>query len=169
MSDNEQDPLISKTQRKQESEQKQKLGETIVGLSAAHLETVPMDEELEEAIVVARKINKKKDGYRRQLQFIGKLLRTRDLEPLNQALNKIHNKHAENNAHFHRLEKYRDDIANKGDDAIQEVLEEHPALSRQTLRQLYRQIQKERANNAPPKAYRALFQYLKQEVSSTDG
>jgi ribosome-associated protein len=62
------------------------------------------------------------------------------------------------------LEKLRDSIADDGDDAIQKALEEYPHLSRQTLRQQYRQIQKERQKNAPPKTYRALFQYLKTEI-----
>jgi len=164
MSDYEEEQYVSKTQRKIESEEKQKLGLTLVGLTDANLAKVPMDEELEDAIQVARKINKKKDGYRRQLQFIGKLLRSRDLAPIEQALDKIQSRHAENNAHFHQLEKYRDSIVSGGDQAIQHLLNEHPHLERQTLRQFYRQIQKERANNAPPKAFRALFQYLKDEL-----
>ncbi|MFC3095265.1 ribosome-associated protein [Alteromonas sediminis] len=164
MSDYEEEQYVSKTQRKLDSEEKQKLGLKLVGLTDANLSKIPMDEELEEAILVARKINKKKDGYRRQLQFIGKLLRNRDLEPLEQALDKIQSRHAENNAHFHQLEKYRDNIANGGDKAIQAVLDAHPSLERQTLRQFYRQIQKEKAKGAPPKAFRALFQYLKETL-----
>jgi ribosome-associated protein len=162
--DLEQERAVSKTQLKQESAERQKLGETIVNLTPAHLATIPMDEELAEAITLARKINRKKDGYRRQLQFIGKLLRSRDVEPLELALHKLQAKHAETNAHFHQLEKLRDSIASGGDDAIQDVLLAYPHLSRQTLRQHYRQIQKEREKNAPPKYYRALFQYLKSEI-----
>jgi ribosome-associated protein len=159
-----QDQYVSKSQLKQESTERQKLGEAIVALTPANLATIPMDEELEEAIVLARKINRKKDGYRRQLQFIGKLLRSRDVEPLQLALDKLSATHGQANAHFHKLEKLRDSIADDGDDAIQKALEEYPHLSRQTLRQQYRQIQKERQKNAPPKTYRALFQYLKTEI-----
>ena len=71
------DQFVSKTQLKQESAERQKLGEKIVLLSPAHLALFTLDEELEEAIMIARRINRKKDGYRRQLQFIGKLLRFR--------------------------------------------------------------------------------------------
>lgn len=166
MSDYEDDQYVSKTQLKLASEEKQKIGETLVGLSDAHLATVPMDEELAEAVTLARRINKKKDGYRRQLQFIGKLLRNTDTAPLLEAIDKVHAKHAENNAHFHMLEKYREQIINQGDDGIQAILAEHSHLERQTLRQYYRQIQKERAKNAPPKAYRGLFQYLKEELGN---
>lgn len=160
----DEDQYVSKTQLKQESAARQKLGEAIVALTPANLATIPMDEELQEAIDLARKINRKKDGYRRQLQFIGKLLRSRDIEPLELALSKLTSKHAQANAHFHQLEKLRESIANGGDDAIQTALEAHPNLSRQTLRQYYRQIQKERQKDAPPKHYRALFQYLKEQI-----
>ncbi|MBO1255828.1 DUF615 domain-containing protein [Alteromonas sp. 5E99-2] len=160
------DQFVSKTQLKQESAERQKLGEKIVLLSPAHLALFTLDEELEEAIMIARRINRKKDGYRRQLQFIGKLLRFRDIEPLLESFSKIEAKHAQTNAHFHYIETLRDNIVEKGDEAIQAALEAHPSLSRQTLRQNYRQVMKERANNAPPKHYRALFQYLKDQLDS---
>ena len=67
---------LSKTELKRQSAQMQKLGEELVKLTPAHLATIPMDEELEEAVMLGRAINRKKDGYRRQLQFICKLLRT---------------------------------------------------------------------------------------------
>lgn len=165
MSDFEdEDQHVSKTQLKQESTERQKLGEEIVQLSAAHLALVPLDEDLQHAIDIARRINRKKDGYRRQLQYIGKVLRSRDIEPLLEALAKINDRHAQTNAHFHYLEKLRDNIIENGDEGIQSALQAHPHLSRQTLRQHARQIQKERENNSPPKHFRALFQYLKTEL-----
>lgn len=165
MSDNQDLQFVSKTQRKRESEEKQKLGELLVSLTDAHLASIPLDEELNEAVQLARKVNKKKDGYRRQLQFIGKLLRSRDLTPIEHALDKINSRHAQDNAHFHQLEQFRERIIEGGDDSIQQVIEAHPSLSRQTLRQLYRQVLKEREQNKPPKAYRALFQYLKEQLT----
>lgn len=160
----DEDLFISKTQLKQASADRQKIGEAIVNLTPAHLATIPMDEELSEAIELARRINRKKDGFRRQLQFIGKLLRTRDVAPLEEALNKLKFAHNQANSHFHKLEKLRDAIVAGGDDAIQNTLEDYPHLSRQTLRQHQRQILKEKEKNAPPKHYRALFQYLKDEI-----
>ena len=65
------DELKSKTELKAESKAIQKVGETLVGLGASALEKIPMDDELTEAVLLARKINRKKDGYRRQLQLIG--------------------------------------------------------------------------------------------------
>ncbi|AWL10803.1 UPF0307 protein [Saliniradius amylolyticus] len=155
----------SKTQIKREAEALQKLGTRLVELTPANLEKIPMDDELANAIHQARKINRKKDGFRRQLQFIGKLMRSRDPEPIQQALALIENQHNQATAILHKLEKWRDDIISKGDDAINRVLEEYPELDRQRLRQLYRQAHKEQQNNKPPKAAREIFQMLKEQTA----
>lgn len=160
----ESDEYVSKSELKRLSAERQKLGETIVGLSAAHLDTIPLDDDLSDAIAIARRINRKKDGYRRQLQFIGKLMRQRDVTDIEQALDKLVNKHNSENAAFHRLEKARESIIDGGDKAIQSLIESHPDLDRQKLRQYQRAIKREREKNAPPKAFRELFQYLKETV-----
>ncbi|NMH59955.1 ribosome biogenesis factor YjgA [Alteromonas ponticola] len=162
--DDELEPL-SKSELKRQSAALQKLGEEMVNLTSAQLATFPLDDELAAAIATAQKINRKKDGYRRQLQFIGKLLRQRETADIENAMAMLNQQHAQQNAAFHALEKTRDDIANKGDSAIQEILDTHPQLDRQKLRQFHRQIKKERETSAPPKAYRELFQYLKSEIS----
>ena len=72
--------------------------------------------------------------------------------------------HQAQNAAFHALEKAREDVINHGDDGIQRLMEEHPQLDRQKLRQFHRQIRKEREKNGPPKAFRELFQYLKEMI-----
>lgn len=161
--DNQAEPL-SKTELKKQSAKLQKLGEEVVNLSDAHVRTIPMDDELEEAIMLARSLNRKKDGYRRQIQFIGKLLRQRDPAPVEEALAKLVHQHQANNAAFHALEKAREDVIARGDPAIQELVTEHPQLDRQKLRQFHRQVKKEREKNAPPKAFRELFQYLKNAI-----
>ncbi len=163
--DEEHEP-ISKSELKRQSAALHKLGEDMVNLTPAQLATFPLDEELADAINVARKINRKKDGYRRQLQFIAKLLRQRDTQAIEQAMAMLNQHHAQQNSVFHALEQIRDDIANKGDPAIQSVLQSHPELDRQKLRQFHRQIKKEREKSAPPKAYRELFQYLKSTLSN---
>lgn len=151
----------SKTQLKQEMQQLQDLGKKLVDLGQAALDKIPLDDELEEAIQLARRINRKKDGFRRQLQFIGKLMRNRDTQPITDALALIENKHQQANAHFHKLEKLRDEIIANGDSAIQQLIDEHPQANRQQLRQWVRQAQKQQAENKPPKAAREIFQYLK--------
>jgi len=156
--------LISKSELKRQSKDLQKLGEALVNLTPAHFATIPLDEELQESLNIARLINKKKDGYRRQLQFIGKLLRHRDNADIEAALAKLTHQHQANNAAFHALERAREEVIDQGDTAIQQLIEAHPALDRQKLRQFQRQVKKEREKNAPPKAYRELFQYLKDVI-----
>ena len=157
----EEEELVSKTELKRQAKELHKLGETLVNLTDAHIATIPMDEELADAVAIARRVNKKKDGYRRQLQFIGKTLRNRDTTAIEEALAKLTHQHRAANAAFHALEKARESIIEQGDPAIQKLIEQYPELDRQKLRQFHRQIKKEREENAPPKAFRELFQYLK--------
>ena len=156
--------LLSKTELKKQSADLQKLGESIVNLTPAHLATIPLDDELEESVSIARRINRKKDGYRRQLQFIGKLLRNRDISDIVAAMDRLNHQHQATNAAFHALEQARETVINQGDDGIQALMDEHPQLDRQKLRQFHRQIKKGREKNAPPKAFRELFQYLKEMI-----
>lgn len=163
--DNDEPGFKSKTQLKNESQELHKLGQTLVGLGPAALGKIPMDDELAESIALAQKINKKKDGYRRQLQFLGKLLRARDTSDIERALLEIQLSHHKSNQKFHQLESTRDDLLNGGDDAINALLNLHPDLDRQKLRQLVRQAVKQKDQNKPPKAAREIFQYLKDTIS----
>lgn len=158
------DTQLSKTQLKNQSNDLQKLGVSLVDLSPAALAKIPMDQELLDAVLLARRILRKKEGYRRQLQLIGKLMRHRDVTPIEQALLQIQASHQKSNQKFHKLELLRDNLIAQGDSAIEDVLEEHPALERQKLRQLVRQAVKQQADNKPPKAARELFKYLQSTI-----
>jgi ribosome-associated protein len=150
---------VSKTELKRDMEELQKLGEELVGLKPSVLEKFPIPEDLAHAISDAQRF--KNEARRRQLQYIGKVMRTIDIEPLQAALDKYRNKHSQASAELHRLEQLRDDIVEKGDAAINDVLEAYPSADRQQLRQLARQANKEKAQNKPPRAYREIFQILK--------
>ena len=154
----------SKSQLKREADEKQKLALQLVDMSEANLAKMPLDEELLESLQVARKINRKKDGFRRQLQFLGKLMRARDTHPIEHAVAMLTSKHRMANAHFHHLEKLRDEIDQQGDSAIESCIEKYPVLERQKLRQLYRKAQKELQQQKPPAASRELFKYLKASI-----
>ncbi|GAC24200.1 ribosome biogenesis factor YjgA [Paraglaciecola mesophila] len=162
----QEDTQLSKTQIKNQMNDLQKLGVSLVDLSPTALAKIPMDQELLDAVMLARRILRKKEGYRRQLQLIGKLMRHRDVAPIEQALLQIQASHQKTNQKFHKLEMLRDNLIAQGDSAIEDVLEEHPILERQKLRQLVRQAAKQQADNKPPKAARELFKYLQ---SSIDG
>jgi len=150
---------VSKTELKRDMEELQKLGEELVSLKPSVLEKFPLSEDLAEAIKDAQRF--KNEARRRQLQYIGKLMRFEDPEPLQAALDKVRNKHSQATAHLHKLEQLRDRVVEEGDTAIAEVMDLYPAADRQRLRQLARQAAKEKSSGKPAKAFREIFQVLK--------
>ncbi|WP_293746347.1 ribosome biogenesis factor YjgA [uncultured Paraglaciecola sp.] len=162
---NEENELLSKTQIKAQMVAMQKLGESLVHLGQSSLAKVPMETELLDAVMLARKILRKKEGYRRQLQLIGKIMRNTDIVAIEQALSNIKSAHKKLNNAFHEIEMLRDDILSEGDSKIEATLVDYPLLDRQKLRQYVRQANKQQTENKPPKASRELFQYLKQIIN----
>lgn len=151
---------VSKSEIKRDAEALKQLGLELVELGKNALEKIPLDEDLRVAIELAQKI--KKEGRRRQLQLIGKMLRSRDVEPIQTALDKLKNRHNQQVSLFHKLETLRDRLVEEGDDAIPAILELYPQADRQQLRALVRNAQKEKAASKPPKSYRQIFQYLRE-------
>ena len=151
---------VSKTEMKEDMEALQKLGEELVALKPSVLEKFPLPDSLAEAIKDAQRFNK--EAKRRQLQFIGKLMRQIEIEPIQAALDKHHHKHSQASSELHKLEALRDRVVENGDSAIEEVLNQFPSADRQRLRQLARQANKEKKASKPPRAYREIFQVLKE-------
>ena len=151
---------VSKSEIKRDAEELKRLGGEMVDLGSNSLDKLPLDDDLRTAIELAQKI--KKEGRRRQMQLIGKMLRSRDVEPIRTALDKLKNRHNQQVALFHKLEVLRDRLVEQGDDVIPEVLNLYPDADRQQLRAMIRNAQKEKATNKPPKAYRQIFQYLRE-------
>ena len=156
------DDLVSKSELKRAAEQQQQLGEQLVNLAEGKLAKMPLDEALRDAILLAQRIRNTREGYRRQLQLIGKMMRHRDTGPIRQALSELENAHDAQNAIFHQLEKQRDNILANGDAAIQQFIDDYPHADRQKLRQLYRQASKQSQQGKPPSAARELFKYLRE-------
>ena len=150
---------VSKSEIKRDAEDLKQLGEKLVNLTKANLTKVPLDDSLKDAIGLAQRLQK--EARRRQLQYIGKLLRSIDAEPIREALEKIENKHNQQQAMLHKLEILRDELVAKGDVALTDLLNEHPSADRQQLRNLIRAAQKEKEQNKPSKAYREIYQILK--------
>ena len=151
---------VSKSEIKRDAEALKDLGTELVELGKNALEKIQLDEDLLAAVELAQKI--KKEGRRRQIQLIGKMLRARDVEPIQTALDKLKNRHNQQISLFHKLEMLRDRLVEEGDVAIPTVLELYPDADRQQLRSLIRNAQKEKATNKPPKSYRQIFQYLRE-------
>lgn len=162
--DEEQEEIIwvSKSEIKRDAEELKQLGEKLVNLSKTNLAKVPLDGTLLEAIQLAQRVQK--EALRRQLQYIGKLLRNQDTAPIREALDKIENKHNQQQALLHKLEKWRDELIEKGDEMLTDLLNEYPHADRQQLRNLIRAAQKEKTQNKPAKAYREIYQVLKDLV-----
>ena len=150
---------VSKSEIKRDAEDLKQLGEKLVNLTKANLTKVPLDDSLKDAIELAQRLQK--EARRRQLQYIGKLLRSIDAEPIREALEKIENKHNQQQAMLHKLEILRVELVTKGDAALTDLLNEHPSADRQQLRNLIRAAQKEKEQNKPSKAYREIYQILK--------
>lgn len=150
---------VSKSEIKRDAEDLKQLGEKLVNLTKANLTKVPLDDSLKDAIELAQRLQK--EARRRQLQYIGKLLRSIDTEPIREALEKIENKHNQQQAMLHKLEILRDELVAKGDAVLTDLLNEHPSADRQQLRNLIRAAQKEKEQNKPSKAYREIYQILK--------
>lgn len=150
----------SKSQVKREMHELQKLGEELVALSAASRARVPLDDELKDALQLADKLSNKREALRRHIQFIGRLMRTRDLEPIEQALALLRNTNQAATRQFHKVENWRDKLL-ADNDAVTGFIADYPDVDVQQLRQLIRNAKKEQEKQQPPKAYRELFQFIK--------
>ncbi|MDJ0474730.1 ribosome biogenesis factor YjgA [Pantoea eucalypti] len=151
---------VSKSEIKRDAEELKRLGAELVDLGKNSLDKIPLDERLRNEVELAQRI--KKEGRRRQLQLIGKLLRSIDVEPIRIALDKLNNRHNQQVALFHKLEMLRDRLIEQGDEAMGDVIALYPEADRQQLRSMIRNAQKEKAGNKPPKSARQIFQYLRE-------
>ncbi len=151
---------VSKSALKKEMTKLQKMGEDLVDLPERLLEKISLPADIHEAIMLARRL-KNREGKRRQLQYIGKLMRKTDVDPIRQQLEKFQQQSRSFRQHFHQLEQWRDRLIDEGDSALNALLNEYPSADRQHLRQLIRQAKKESSQNKPPAASRKVFQYLK--------
>ena len=156
------DELPSKSQRKRDAEAQQKLGEQLVSLDAKHLHQFALPETLLDAILAAQKI-KQHGGRKRQLQYIGKLMRQIDTTPIEVKLHELQHQHQQGAAALHLIEQWRERLLQE-DHATTELMEAYPAFDSQQLRQMIRTTRQEQKQNKPPKTYRELFRYLRSVI-----
>jgi ribosome-associated protein len=157
----EEPEIISKSEIKRQMTALQKLGEKLMELSPKQLALVPMSEKLEEALETAKRINHH-EGKRRQMQYIGKLMRSEDGEAIGAVIQQIEDGQKALARAFQRLEQWRDKLIAEGESAIGEIIQSYPDIDRQHLRQLIRNAQKEASQNKPPASARKLFKYLRE-------
>jgi ribosome-associated protein len=126
----------------------------------SQLANVPMPDILRDAVHFARSL-KTHESKRRQLQYIGKVMRNIDAEPILLALKKIQLSHQTKVTAFHDVEEWRDRLIAEGDTGLQALLEKYPEADRQYLRQLIRKAQQDKLNNKSTGAETELFKYLR--------
>lgn len=153
----------SKSQLKREMTALQELGEELIAQPKDRVMRVPMPEDVREAILECQKI-KDHEGRRRQTQYVGKKMRTLEedeIAAIQKVLDSWKGASKAETAAMHALERRRDKLL-ADDKALTELLARHPEVDGQHLRGLIRNARKEQAENKPPKAYREIFQILKQ-------
>jgi ribosome-associated protein len=162
------DERPSKTQLKQQSHALQDLGRALAELSPQAFKTIEMPEVLRDAIELYRRTTAH-EGKRRQLQYVGKLMRNADEDALRQAVAAATLGTAENALALHEAERWRAELI-ASDDAMTRWLHEHPETDTQQLRSLVRQARKDAAGlvaeDRQPKSFRELFQYIKPMLAS---
>jgi ribosome-associated protein len=153
----------SKTQIKKEMHALQALGEELLALSPAARAKIPMPADLADALVLADKLTKKHEALRRHIQFIGKLMRSIDLEPIERALAVVRNTNQAATRKFHLVEDWRDKLISDAN-AQTAFIEQYPSIDIQQLRTLIRNAKKEAEKQQHGKAYRELFQLIKPAI-----
>jgi ribosome-associated protein len=140
------------------------LGAQLVALSDAQLAKLPVPESLLPHIRECKRITSH-IAHKRQLQFLAKQMRREDdetLEAIRDALDEKGETARREVAAMHRVEAWRVKLIDGGDAALAELLDEHPQADRQHLRQLVRNAIEERNRNKPPRAFRELYQELRE-------
>ena len=151
----------SKSQLKRDSQALQDMGAQLVDMPEGKLQKFDLPENLRDAIYEARRL-KSREAKRRHLQYIGKLMRTVDIDLIIHTLEKMDHQSQTYRQHFAQLEGWRDRLINQGSPAIEDFIQHYPQADRQQLRNLQRQANREKESNKPPAAARKLFAYLRE-------
>jgi ribosome-associated protein len=154
----------SKSALKREMTELQVLGAELVGLSRDQLRKLDLPEPLLEAVRDAQRFTQH-GAHRRQLQFIGKLMRTLDPVPIRAALDEIKGLSAAATARMHAVEHLRTCFL-EDERVITEIAADYPQADLQHLRQLRRNALKEQQQAKPPRAFRELYRVLRELQSA---
>jgi ribosome-associated protein len=150
----------SRSRLKREMQTLQKLGERLVELSPDQLRQIPLEEELREAVELARKL-RKHEARRRQFQYIGSWMRQVNTGPIRKALERIDSGQQTDIRSFKQTEKWRDRLLSGDDTLLRELSERFSDLDGQRIARLVQTARAEKRTGRPPKSARALFRYLK--------
>lgn len=145
----------------------QDLGAELAALPSGQLKKIPLPEALALAIAEARRFAGKHEALRRQMQYVGKLMRGVDPEPIRTRLDALRGLAVGEAARQHRLERLRDDLL-ADEKVVERIANDWPQADIQRLRLLRRNALKEREQQRPPKAYREIFRVLR-DINDDEG
>jgi ribosome-associated protein len=160
--DEEEELPPSKTRVKKQMHDLQDLGEQLVALSKEHLAELDIPENLRDAIREVKRINKF-GAIRRQMQYIGRLMRDIEPGPIQEKLAAWNGTSRQHVAWLHQVERWRDRLL-EDPEALTELLATYPDADAQHLRTLVRNAIKEKELGKPPKNYREIFQVLRDMI-----
>ena len=160
------EPQPSKTQRKKEMHALQALGEQLVELTPEQLGELALPERLADAIAAAKRINGF-EARRRQMQYIGRLMREVDAAPIAERIADLKVAARRANAQHQAAEQWRERLL-ADEEALTELARTHPGLDMQQLRTLIRNTRKEQTQGRPPHASRALFRVLRNLLANSE-
>jgi len=152
----------SKTKRKQEMHELQDIGEQLLELNKARLAQISLPENLLDAVIEAKRLTRH-EARRRQMQYIGKLMRTIDAEPIIAKLEEWNNAARTQAAKFHLVEHWRERLL-ADERALSDLAAEFAGADIQQIRTLIRNARKETEIGKPPKSSRALFKLLREMI-----
>lgn len=157
----ETDEYLSRSEKKRRSTAIQKIGEELASfpISAIRSFNLPPDllQEYEELYTIT-----KHEAKRRKMQYIGKMLREVDIEPIKARIEEVQEGKAAQSADFHHLERLRERLLQGDKDALNSVVESYSNVDIQKLRQLIRNAKKEMEKQKPLKSSKLLFRYLRE-------
>jgi ribosome-associated protein len=157
----------SKSQRKRDAHVLQDIGTQLVALSAEQIKRIDMPENLRIAITEAQR-TRSHEGLRRQMQYVGKVMRGIDTAPLTEALDAIHGRSARAVAREQMLERMRERLI-ADEQVLGDIAAQWPGADLTHLRTLRRNVLRERELNKPPRAFRAMFRVLRQLDNAQSG
>lgn len=157
----------SKSQRKRDAHVLQDIGTQLVALSAEQIKRIDMPENLRIAITEAQR-TRSHEGLRRQMQYVGKVMRGIDTAPLTEALDAIHGRSARAVAREQMLERMRERLI-ADEQVLGDIAAQWPGADLTHLRTLRRNVLRERELNKPPRAFREIFRVLRQLDNAQSG
>lgn len=162
---NPDDEYKSKTQVKQEMADLRKLGEDILQLPEPIYQTLALNDEIDEAIKTAKKISSF-IAKKRQVQFIGKLLRKVDTTVIEQKINSYKQGRKNIAKQFQQVEAIRDKLLLGNTEQLTQFFSQYPQCDKQQIKQLIRNAQKEQKLAKPPTNKRKLFQVIQSTINN---